>query len=84
MSIPTKGDVISVPAYTPEAEQNAMEIQWSQSFRTRTARYYLVNARNQSKGGVDVLMYIQDRFYKDSNSNEFIGRLPGARQEGSK
>ncbi|KAG8668248.1 hypothetical protein FPOAC2_07538 [Fusarium poae] len=83
MSIPTKGDVISVPAYTPEAEQNAMEIQWSQSFRTRTARYYLVNARNQSKGGVDVLMYIQDRFYKDSNSNEFIGRLPGARQEGN-
>lgn len=81
MSFPTKCDKLSIPAYTPEAEQNALEIQWSQSFRTRTARYYLVNARNQSKGGVDVLMYIQDRFYKDSNSNEFIGKLPGARQE---
>ncbi|KAM0228825.1 hypothetical protein ACHAPO_010462 [Fusarium lateritium] len=59
-----------------------MELQWSQSFRTRTVRYYLVNAHNQSTGGVDVLMYIQDRFYKDSNNNDFIGELPGARQEG--
>lgn len=84
MSIPTKGDIISVPAYTPEAEVNALEISWSQSLRTRTARYYLVNAHNQSKGGVDVLMFIQDRYYKDANSGEFIGKLPGARQEGSK
>ncbi|PCD34042.1 hypothetical protein FGRA07_09197 [Fusarium graminearum] len=83
MSIPTKGDIISVPAYTPEAEVNALEISWSQSLRTRTARYYLVNAHNQSKGGVDVLMFIQDRYYKDANSGEFIGKLPGARQEGN-
>ncbi|KAG5801708.1 hypothetical protein H9Q74_013914 [Fusarium xylarioides] len=64
MSFPTKGDVLSVPAYTAEAEQNAIEISWSQMFRTRTARYY-------------------DRYYKDSNSNEYIGKLPGARQEGN-
>ncbi|UZP40462.1 hypothetical protein NXS19_008278 [Fusarium pseudograminearum] len=83
MSILTKGDIISVPAYTLEAEVNALEISWSQSFRTRTARYYLVNAHNQSKGGVDVLMFIQDRYYKDANSGEFIGKLPGARQEGN-
>ncbi|KAF5596703.1 hypothetical protein FPCIR_3914 [Fusarium pseudocircinatum] len=83
MSIPTKGDQLSVPAYTAEAEQNAVEISWSQMFRTRTARYYIVNAQNQSKGNANVLMYIQDRFYKDSNSNEYIGKLPGARQEGS-
>ncbi|KAH7224405.1 uncharacterized protein BKA55DRAFT_697243 [Fusarium redolens] len=83
MSFPTNGDVLSVPAYTAESEQNAVEISWSQSFRTRTARYYVVNAQNQSKGNASVLMYIQDRYYKDSNSNEYIGKLPGARQEGS-
>ncbi|EWZ79648.1 hypothetical protein NW765_013812 [Fusarium oxysporum] len=83
MSFPTKGDLFSVPAYTAEAEQNAVEISWSQSFRTRTARYYIVNAQNQSKGNTNVLMYIQDRYYKDSNSNEYIGKLPGARQEGN-
>ncbi|KAL5589247.1 hypothetical protein FOVSG1_011114 [Fusarium oxysporum f. sp. vasinfectum] len=83
MSFPTKGDLLSVPAYTADAEQNAVEISWSQSFRTRTARYYIVNAQNQSKGNTNVLMYIQDRYYKDSNSNEYIGKLPGARQEGN-
>ncbi|EXL41941.1 hypothetical protein FOCG_15304 [Fusarium oxysporum f. sp. radicis-lycopersici 26381] len=83
MSFPTKGDLLSVPAYTAEAEQNAVEISWSQSFRTRTARYYIVNAQNQSKGNTNVLMYIQDRYYKDSNSNEYIGKLPDARQEGN-
>jgi hypothetical protein len=84
MSYPTNGDVLSIPVYSGESEQNALEIQWSQSFRTRTARYYLVKAQNQSKGGIDTLFYIQDRFYKDANSNEYIGKLPGARQEGSK
>ena len=49
MSIPTKGDVLTIPAYNQEAEQNAVEIQWSQMFRTRTARYYTVQAHNQSK-----------------------------------
>ncbi|KAF5540159.1 hypothetical protein FMEXI_8610 [Fusarium mexicanum] len=83
MSIPTKGDVLSVPTYTSDAEQNTVEISWSQMFRTRTARYYVVNAQNQSKGNADVLMYIQDRYYKDSNNNEYIGKLPGARQEGN-
>ncbi|KAF5631079.1 uncharacterized protein FTJAE_7944 [Fusarium tjaetaba] len=83
MSIPAKGDQLSVPAYTAEAEQNAVEISWSQMFRTRSARYYVVNAQNQSKGNANVLMYIQDRFYKDSKSNEYIGKLPGARQEGN-
>jgi hypothetical protein len=84
MSIPNKGDVLIVPAYSAESERDALEISWSQSFRTRTARYYLVNARNQSQGNTNVLMYIQDRHYKDYNSNEFIGKLPGARQDGSK
>ncbi|SPJ71005.1 uncharacterized protein FTOL_00733 [Fusarium torulosum] len=83
MSCPTNGDVLSIPVYSGESEQNALEIQWSQSFRTRAARYYLVKAQNQSKGGIDTLLYIQDRFYKDANSNEYIGRLPGARQEGN-
>ncbi|KAF4950279.1 hypothetical protein FSARC_13254 [Fusarium sarcochroum] len=83
MSYPVKGDVLVIPAYSGESEQATQEIQWSQSFRTRTARYYIIRAQNQSKGNVDVLLYIQDRFYKDSGNNDYIGRLPGARQEGN-
>ncbi|KAK7425581.1 hypothetical protein QQZ08_007904 [Neonectria magnoliae] len=83
MSSPESGNVLIVPAYSAESEQAVQEIQWSQSFRTRTARYYIVRAKNQSKGNVDVLLYIQDRFYKDENSNDYIGRLPGARKEGN-
>ena len=78
MSIPTKGDVLTIPAYNQEAEQNAVEIQWSQMFRTRTARYYTVQAHNQSKDNAEVLLYVQDSFYKNLNS-----KVPGARQEGS-
>ncbi|KAM5350716.1 hypothetical protein ACJ41O_007221 [Fusarium nematophilum] len=83
MSIPESGNVLIVPAYTGDAENAAQEIQWSQSLRTRTARYYIVKAQNASKGNADVLLYIQDRFYRDENSGDFIGKLPGARKEGN-
>lgn len=79
----TQGDVLTIPAYNQEAESAAVEISWSQSFRTRTARYYIVKAHNQSKENAEVLLYIQDSYYKDPNSNEYVGKLPGARQEGS-
>lgn len=82
MSYPTKGDVLVIPAYTAESEIATVEIQWSQSFRTRTARYYLVQAQNQSKANADVLLFVQDRFYKDEGSNDYIGKI--ARREGSK
>lgn len=72
-----KGDVLTIPVYNQEAEENAMEVQWSQQMRARTARYYVIKAHNQSKGNADVLIFIQDRFYKDFNSH-----CPGARQEG--
>ncbi|KAI9147019.1 hypothetical protein HJFPF1_13050 [Paramyrothecium foliicola] len=83
MSIPQKGDVLSIPAYSPESESATQEISWSQSFRTRTARYFIVKAQNQSRGGVDVLLYVQDSYYKNEGSNEVIGKLPGARKEGN-
>ncbi|KAJ4137290.1 hypothetical protein NW768_002872 [Fusarium equiseti] len=73
----SKGDVLTIPAYNQEAENNAVELQWSQQFRTRTARYYIVQAHNQSKDNAEVLLFVQDRYYKDFNSN-----VPGARQEG--
>ncbi|RBR25414.1 uncharacterized protein FIESC28_01851 [Fusarium coffeatum] len=76
MSI-NKGDVLTIPVYNQEAENNAIELEWQQARRTRTARYYVVKARNQSKDNADVLIFIQDRFYKDFNRN-----CPGARQEG--
>ncbi|KPM41008.1 hypothetical protein AK830_g5539 [Neonectria ditissima] len=83
MSFPEAGNVIVVPAYSAESEQAVQELQWSQSFRTRTARYYIVRAKNQSKGNVDVLLYIQDRFYNDQNSGDYIGKIPGVRKEGN-
>ena len=72
-----KGDVLTIPAYNQEAENNAIELEWQQLRRTRTARYYVIKAHNQSKDNADVLIFIQDRFYKDFNRN-----CPGARQEG--
>lgn len=84
MSIPESGNTLIIPAYTAESEKAVQELQWSQSFRTRTARYYIVRATNQSKGNVDVLLYIQDRFYKDEGNGDYIGKIPGARKEGSK
>lgn len=53
-------------------------------FRTRTALYYIVHAQNQSNVNEDVLIYLQDRFYKDQDSNDYIGRLPDAKREGVK
>lgn len=84
MSYPTKGDVLTIPVHSGESEQNLLEIPWTQDFKMRTARYYLVKAQNQSKGGADVLFYIQDNFYRDPNSMDYIGKLPDARQEDSK
>lgn len=83
MSYPESGNVLIIPAYNAESEKAVQEIQWSQSLRTRSARYYIVRAQNQSKGNADVLLYIQDRFYKDEGSNDYIGKIPGARKEGS-
>ncbi|KAI8649467.1 hypothetical protein LRP88_00021 [Fusarium phalaenopsidis] len=81
MSYPTKGDVLIIPAYSAESELATLDIQWSQSFRTRTARYYVVRAQNQSKGNADVLLFVQDRFYKEEGSNDYIGKI--ARREGN-
>ncbi|KAF7553124.1 hypothetical protein G7Z17_g3876 [Cylindrodendrum hubeiense] len=83
MSRPESGDTILIPVYNAGSEQAALEIQWSQSFRTKSARYYLVRAINQSKGNVDVLLYVQDQFYKDERNSNFIGNIPGARREGN-
>ncbi|KAH8646803.1 hypothetical protein BX600DRAFT_555738 [Xylariales sp. PMI_506] len=81
MSIPEAQDILSVPVYSAENEQAVQEISWSQTLRTKTAHYFIVKAKNVSKGNADVLLYIQDRFYKDSNSPDFIGKLPGAKEE---
>jgi hypothetical protein len=84
MSIPEAGNILSIPVYTVDSEQAALEISWSQNLRTKTAKYYLVKAKNQSQGNADVLLYVQDRFYNDAGSNEFVGKLPGAKTEGGR
>ncbi|CAI4213236.1 unnamed protein product [Parascedosporium putredinis] len=75
-------DVLQVPAYSQDSESAATEISWSQNLRTRTARYYIVQAKNTSQNNEDVPLYVQDRFYKDQDSNDFISKLPGAKREG--
>jgi hypothetical protein len=82
MSPPEKGDVLVVPIYSQSDEESSVEIQWQQSLRTRTAKFYQPRAKDQTKGNEDVLLYIQDSFYKDENNNNFIGKLPGAKKEG--
>jgi len=84
MSIPESGNTLAIPAYTSQSEEAAHEIQWSQSLRTKKARYYVVKAKNLSKDNADVLLYVQDSFYKDESNPNFLGRLPGARRDGGK
>ncbi|KEY75164.1 hypothetical protein S7711_01611 [Stachybotrys chartarum IBT 7711] len=83
MSIPEKGNVLIIPVCSGDSEQASVEISWSQSFRTRNARYYIVRAQNQSKENADVLLYIQDYFYQQEGNNSFIGKLPGATKLGN-
>lgn len=83
--MPERGDVLIIPVYTEETDPpSAIDIQWAQHLRPKTGRYYIVKARNQSKGNADVLLYIQDSFYKDEASEDYIGKLQGVRKEGGK
>ncbi len=81
MSAPQRNDTIAVPVYTQEAESTLNEISWSQRFSTKTAKYYTVKAQNISRDNSTVLLFIQDRFYKDESSGDFIGKIPGVKQE---
>ena len=82
MSTPQTGNVILIPVYSGESESAMIEIKWQQSLKSKTANYYSVRAKNQTQGNADVLLYIQDRFYKDESSADFIGKIPGAKKEG--
>jgi hypothetical protein len=81
MSTPQKGDTIAVPVYTQEADSTFNEIKWSQKFQTKTGNYYTVKAQNITQGNANILLFIQDRFYKDENSADFIGKIPGVKKE---
>lgn len=83
MSIPEVNDVIRFEAYKPEESDSAVfEISWSQTLRTKSATYYVVKAKNTTKGNADTLLYVQDRFYKDPSSPDYIGNIPGIQMEG--
>jgi len=49
MSVPEAGNTLSIPAYTPKAEDATVELEWSQTFKTREATYYIVCAKNVSQ-----------------------------------
>ncbi|KAK5652027.1 hypothetical protein OQA88_10930 [Cercophora sp. LCS_1] len=82
MSVPETGNVLSIPAYQPKAEDATVELEWSQTFKTRQATYYIVPAKNVTKGNADVMLFIQDRFYKDESNGDHIGKIPGATKDG--
>ncbi|KAK0743965.1 hypothetical protein B0T18DRAFT_431137 [Schizothecium vesticola] len=82
MSVPEAGNTLSIPAYTPKAEDATVELEWSQTFKTREATYYIVCAKNASKGNADVMLFVQDRFYKDESSPDYIGKIPGVTKNG--
>ncbi|CAP64730.1 uncharacterized protein PODANS_5_9960 [Podospora anserina S mat+] len=82
MSTPEAGNTLSIPAYTPDADSALQEITWSQSLRTKKANYYIVKAKNITQNQADVLLYIQDTFYKDESSPTHLSKLPDAKKEG--
>lgn len=85
MSIPEINDVLRFEAYKPgESDSAVFDISWSQTLRTKSATYYVVKAKNTTKSNADVLLYVQDRFYKDPSSPDYIGNIPGVQQEAGK
>jgi hypothetical protein len=82
MSIPQTGDIILVRVYNQKSESASVEIQWQQTLMSKSAKYYTVRAKNQTQGNSDVLLYVQERFYKDGSSPDFIGKIPGCKKEG--
>lgn len=84
MAPPEKGDILVIPVYSQSDEGSLIDIKWQQSLRSKNAKFYQPRAKNQSKGDEDVLLYVQDSFYKDENSSNFVGKLPGAKKDGGK
>ena len=78
-----KGDTIRFAAYSPacDMEEPAREISWQQRMTTKKAKFYEVQVKNVTQGK-ETMIYIQDRFYKDECSPDFVGKLPGIKKEG--
>jgi len=58
MSVPKASNALSIPAYTPKAEDATVELEWSQTFKTREATYYIVCVKKVSKGNTDIMLFI--------------------------
>ncbi|KAH0404902.1 hypothetical protein KCU89_g663, partial [Aureobasidium melanogenum] len=84
MAPPEKGDILVIPVYSQSDEESLIDIKWQQSLRSKNAKFYQPRAKNQSKGDEDVLLYIQDSFYKDENSNNWIVPIDEHFQYGQK
>lgn len=89
MPAPKAGDVIKFPAHNAESDQDAQIVEWSQGGADRRGKYYIVRAKNQSQDDTDVLLFIQDRFYRENDDKgqpnaDFIGKLKAIQKEGGK
>ncbi|SPJ85781.1 uncharacterized protein FTOL_11564 [Fusarium torulosum] len=83
MAVPELSDVLRFEAYKGEDSDSAfIEISWSQALRSRSATYYILDAKNTSKGNADTILYIQKPIYMDESSPDFLSKVPGATKEG--
>jgi hypothetical protein len=78
-----KGDTIRFAAYNPERDTQylARDIEWKQMMSAKKARFYEVEVKNVTQDK-ETMIYIQDRFYKDESSADFVGKLSGIKKEG--
>ena len=77
-----EGDTILIPLYSDQAKQ--VEVKWSQDHKDKSAKYYCLLAENKSKQFREVLIYVQDTYYRDETNNSYIGKIPGIRKDDSK
>jgi hypothetical protein len=78
MSPPQVDNQLSIPAHTDSSEEALVELQWSQSLKTRTQKYYIVRAKSKSQGDADVLLFIQQSFYL----GDALSKINNAKKEG--
>ncbi|RGP71721.1 hypothetical protein FLONG3_7025 [Fusarium longipes] len=84
MAIPEVNDVLRFEVYRgEESDRTSVEVRWSQFTREQAATYYIVDARNTSKGGnADTILFIRKPMYTEESNYEYVGKIPGAVKEG--
>ncbi|KAF4943287.1 hypothetical protein FSARC_14962 [Fusarium sarcochroum] len=82
MPVPEVNDVLRFEGYQgQESDSASIEVNWSQSLRSKSATYYIVNAKNTAKGNADTILFIQKPMYTDESIPDHISKIPGAQKK---